>query len=46
MCRLLSLFPPHGEGDHLPFIDQGEGDVQARHTIQLRAEVWRTISWR
>jgi hypothetical protein len=25
--------PPSGEGDHLPFIDQGEGDLQACRTI-------------
>jgi hypothetical protein len=37
---------PRGEGDHLPFIDQGEGDVQAGRTIQLRVEVWRTVPWR
>jgi hypothetical protein len=37
---------PRGEGDHLPFIDQGEGDVQAYRTIQLRAEVWHTVPWR
>jgi hypothetical protein len=37
---------PRGEGGHLHFIDQGEGDVQARHTIWLRAEVWRTVLWR
>jgi hypothetical protein len=24
---------PCGEGDHLPFIDQGEGDLQACHTV-------------
>jgi hypothetical protein len=24
---------PRGEGDHLPFIDQGEGDLQACRTI-------------
>jgi hypothetical protein len=28
VCRLI-----HGEGDHLPFIDQGEGDLQACRTI-------------
>jgi hypothetical protein len=38
--------PPRGEGDHLFFKDQGEGDVQARRTIRLRAEVWRTVPWR
>jgi hypothetical protein len=25
--------PLRGEGDHLPFIDQGEGDLQACRTI-------------
>jgi hypothetical protein len=24
---------PHGEGGRFPFIGQGEGDLQARHTI-------------
>jgi hypothetical protein len=28
LCRV-----PRGDGDHLPFIDQGEGDVQACRTI-------------
>jgi hypothetical protein len=44
-CRVFCLLP-RGEGDHLPFIDQGEGDVQARRTIRLHAEVWRTVLWR
>jgi hypothetical protein len=35
-----------GEGDHLPFIDQGEGDVQACRTARLRAEVWHIVPWR
>jgi hypothetical protein len=34
---------PNGEGDHLPFIDQGEGDLQACRTISLRVMVWRTV---
>jgi hypothetical protein len=34
---------PCGEGDHLPFIDQGEGDLQACRTISLRVMVWRTV---
>jgi hypothetical protein len=49
--RLLSVVPclmscvssPNGEGDHLPFIDQGEGDLQACRTISLRVMVWRTV---
>jgi hypothetical protein len=28
LCRL-----PCGEGDHLPFIDQGEGELQACRTV-------------
>jgi hypothetical protein len=31
---------PCGEGVHLPFIDQGEGELQACRTIQLHGEVW------
>jgi hypothetical protein len=31
---------PCGRGVHLPFIDQGEGELQACHTIQLHGEVW------
>jgi hypothetical protein len=27
------LLSPCGEGDHLPFIDQGEGDLQSCRTI-------------
>jgi hypothetical protein len=34
---------PCGEGGHLPFIDQGEGDLQACRTISLRVTVWRTV---
>jgi hypothetical protein len=43
VCR-LSL----RRGGHLPFIDQGEGDLQACRTVQLHVEVWRTTpgSWR
>jgi hypothetical protein len=39
---------PCGEGVHLPFIDQGEGELQARRTIQLHGEVWcaSSQSWR
>jgi hypothetical protein len=45
MC-CLSL--QRGGGDHLPFIDQGEGDLQPCRTAQLHVEVWRTApgSWR
>jgi hypothetical protein len=28
-----NVFSPRGEGDHLPFIDQGEGDLQECHTV-------------
>jgi hypothetical protein len=31
VCERRTLFC--GEGDHLPFIDQGEGDLQACRTI-------------
>jgi hypothetical protein len=39
---------PCGEGVHLPFIDQGEDELQACRTIQLHGEVWRAAprSWR
>jgi hypothetical protein len=32
-CSLWFPSPPCGEGDHLPFIDQGEGDLQACRTV-------------
>jgi hypothetical protein len=32
MC-LLVMSLPCSEGDHLPFIDQGEGDLQACRTV-------------
>jgi hypothetical protein len=37
-----------GGGKHLPFIDQGEGNLQACCTVQLHVEVWRIASgsWR
>jgi hypothetical protein len=34
-CRV-----PCGGGVHLPFIDQGEGELQACRTVQLHGEVW------
>jgi hypothetical protein len=39
---------PCSEGVHLPFIDQGEGELQACRTIQLHGEVWPAPprSWR
>jgi hypothetical protein len=37
MCDVLFLMsvclPLCSEGDHLPFIDQGEGDLQACRTV-------------
>jgi hypothetical protein len=30
---VCDVLPPCGEGDHLPFIDQGEGDLQACRTV-------------
>jgi hypothetical protein len=47
--RLMShVLPPCGEGVHLPFIGQGEGELQACRTIQLHEEVWLapSRSWR
>jgi hypothetical protein len=32
-CPVSGVFSLSGEGDHLPFIDQGEGDLQAGRTI-------------
>jgi hypothetical protein len=42
LCLVLSVVSPvpSGGGVHLPFIDQGEGELQACHTIQLHREVW------
>jgi hypothetical protein len=37
---------PCGEGDRLPFIDQGEDDLQVCRTIWLHGEVWCTVPWR
>jgi hypothetical protein len=48
----LSPVVPRGWGIALPFIGQGESDLQACHTILLRVEAWRTVpgslrpSWR
>jgi hypothetical protein len=42
---LLFRVPPCGGGNHLPFIGQGEGDLQACRTISLRVVVWRTVTW-
>jgi hypothetical protein len=36
---------PLRRGDRLPFIGQGEGDLQACRTISLRVMVWRTVPW-
>jgi hypothetical protein len=38
VCCLLSV--SYGGGVHLPFIGQGEGELQACRTIQLHGEVW------
>jgi hypothetical protein len=48
---LLQVFVcrcPCGKGDRLPFIDQGEGGLQACRTIQLHGKVWPALpqSWR
>jgi hypothetical protein len=34
---------PCGGGDRLPFIGQGEGDLQACRTISLRVAAWRIV---
>jgi hypothetical protein len=34
-----------GWGIALPFIGQGEGDLQACRTILLRVEAWRAVPW-
>jgi hypothetical protein len=33
VCVFHSCDVPCGEGDHLPFIDQGEGELQACRTV-------------
>jgi hypothetical protein len=42
VCRVLSSVfrVPCGGGVHLPFIGQGEGELQACRTIWLHGEVW------
>jgi hypothetical protein len=40
VCCLLLCRVPCGGGVHLPFIDQGEGELQACRTIQLHGKVW------
>jgi hypothetical protein len=43
VCRMLSVvfcLIPCGGGVHLPFIGQGEGELQACRAIQLHGEVW------
>jgi hypothetical protein len=42
-CRMLSLVPCGG-GVHLPFIGQGEGELQACRTIHVHGEVWCATS--
>jgi hypothetical protein len=38
--RVLMSSVPCGGGVHLPFIGQGEGELQACRTIQLHGGVW------
>jgi hypothetical protein len=44
--RVLCVRVPCGEGVRLPFIGQGEGELQVRRTIQLHGEVWHAPPWR
>jgi hypothetical protein len=37
---VVSCLVPCGGGVHLPFIGQGEGELQTCRTIQLHEEVW------
>jgi hypothetical protein len=37
---VLCVLVPCGEGVRLPFIGQGEGELQVCRTIQLHGEVW------
>jgi hypothetical protein len=46
VCRMLFVvlcLVPCGGGVHLPFIGQGEGELQACRTIQLHGEVWCAV---
>jgi hypothetical protein len=43
--RCPSSRVPCGWGITLPFIGQGEGDLQACRTISLRIAVWRAAPW-
>jgi hypothetical protein len=36
---------PRGWGSAPPFIGQGEGSLQACHTILLRVKAWRAVPW-
>jgi hypothetical protein len=40
VATIRVLMTPAAGGVHLPFIGQGEGELQACCTIQLRGEVW------
>jgi hypothetical protein len=40
LLRVLCLPVPCGEGVRLPFIGQGEGELQICRIIQLHREVW------
>jgi hypothetical protein len=39
LCRVL-CGAPCGGGVHLPFIGQGEGELQTCSTVQLCGEAW------
>jgi hypothetical protein len=43
--RVCDCYPsfPYGWGVALPFIGQGESDLQACRTILLRVEAWRAV---
>jgi hypothetical protein len=43
--RVLMSDVPRGEGVHLPFIGQGEGELQVRRTIRLHREVRPAPPW-
>jgi hypothetical protein len=40
LCHVVCCPVPCGGGVHLPFIGQGEGELQACRTTQLHGEVW------